>query len=231
MAERPPGDGDDLWTEVIEQVTDALNDSDIDLGLTRDALIDGVRQALESLSDGIDVQFDVMTTTEGVANDAAAGVSVVEGGRSDSDPPTPGDKPNLRVAAPTVGDDDDGMVAPPSNVVTKVKVLRTAPRSVSVQQVTDTVPGLGVAGWINVVGGDGADSAWQTIYQGRVARVYRVACTRGMLDVTRDGEPVERLRAGQSIDVEGCLVRVSAAEDESAKGGYAQVQPVVVGEE
>ena len=34
---------------------------------------------------------------------------------------------------------------------------------------------------------------------------------------------MQRLSAGQSIDIEGCLVRVSAVDETSGRGGYAWV--------
>ncbi len=220
---------------MIEQVTDALDASDIDLGITRDDLINGVRQALETLGDGIDVQFDVMTSMQDSEDEGPMDVSVVEGGRSDSDPPTPGDKPHLRVAEPenegSELEPDVDMVAPPPKVVTKVKVLRTPPRVVSQRNDRESIPGLKEAGWISVVSGGGVESSWQTLYQGQRVRIYRVACTHGTLDITVDGLQVERLRPGQSIDVEGSLVRVTTPDGAEAKGGYAQVRPVSVGEE
>jgi len=236
MADRPPGDGDDLWTSVIEQVTDALNDSDIDLGITRDVLVDSVREALEALGDGIDVQFDVVTATDDAVAEPPVDVSVVAGGRSDSDPPTPGDKPDLRVADPVGPDDvaaDEGgdLNTAEPRVVTQVKVLRTPPRLSSSRRVPDSVPGLANAGWISVASGGEADAAWQTVYQSRDSRVYRLACTQGILDVTLDGEQIERLRPGQSIDVEGCLIRVSTPDGSEGKGGYTQVLPLVLAEE
>jgi hypothetical protein len=241
MSDRPPEDGDDLWTEVFSQVTDALNETDIDLGASRDDLIEGVRQALETLTDGLDIKFDVMGTVEGsdVPHSAdVADVSVVEGGRGEADPPSPGEKPKLHVA-PVANDDqaeepdftNDPLIAPPPQFVTKVKVLRTPPRVVKTASTNTTLQGLKGEGWINVATGGEPDAAWQTIYQGRTPRVYRVACTRGVLDVTLDGAQVERLRPGQSIDVEGKLVRVTAPSGGQAKGGYAQIQPKNMGEE
>jgi hypothetical protein len=50
-----------------------------------------------------------------------------------------------------------------------------------------------------------------------------VGCTQGSLDIILDGAAVQRLSAGQSIDIEGCLVRVSAVDETSGRGGYAWV--------
>lgn len=220
MSEQPPRDGDDVWSEVLDQVADALDEADLGDGATREALLDGVRQALEGVGGTIDMDIEVVTE----AGEPDPSVSVVEGGRTDTDPRTPGDKPNLRVAdLPEDGftdetEPDDPMRVRP--VVTQVKVLRTPPRTTAS---SDAIPGLGQAGWIQVAGGAGAEAAWQTLYKGACARLYRVGCTQGSLDVTLDGAQVERLRAGQSIDVEGCLVRVSAVDESSGRGGYAWI--------
>lgn len=222
MSDEPPREGEDIWADVIDQVSDALVDADLGDNATRDALLDGVRQALEGMSGPMDMDIEVVTDVTGPESDPS--VSVVEGGRSDADPRTPGDKPNLRVADlpkdpltdETQG--EDALQAQP--VVTKVKVLRTLPRSTAH---SSAVPGLGQAGWIQVAGGSGAEAAWQTLYQGTRARLYRIGCTQGTLDVTLDGEQVERLRAGQSIDVDGCIVRVSAVDELTGRGGYAWI--------
>lgn len=242
MGDRPPEDGDDLWTEVLSQVTDALNDNEIDLGVSRDDLVEGVRQALETLTDGLDIKFDVMGTVDAPPQQATVDVSVVEGGRGEADPLSPGEKPKLHVA-PSVNDGDedldfthDPLIAPPPNFVTKVKVLRTSPRVLKegvakTGSPSATLQRLKDAGWINVATGGEPDAAWQTIYQGRAPRVYRIACTKGVLDVTLDGAQIERLRPGQSIDVEGALIRVTTPSDTQAKGGYAQIQSTSVGPE
>lgn len=217
MAERPPRDGDDIWSEVMDQVADALTEADLGTGLTREALLDGVREALEAMGGPIEVDIEVMTSSE----DTDPAVSVVEGGRTEADPRTPGDKPDLRVADletdGATGEASESMPIRP--VLTQVKMLRTARRTA----MPEAIPGLGQAGWIQVAGGGGVQAAWQTLYQGRLPRLYRIGCTQGSMDVTLDGEQVERLVAGQAIDVEGCLVRVSAVDEGSARGGYAWI--------
>jgi len=232
MSERPPRDGDDLWSDVIDQVSDALDEADVKDGTTRDALLDGVRQALESMGSTLDMEVELVTDGDLIAgaeliieNDAMEPdptVSVMEGGRADADPRTPGDKPDLRVAdLPEDGPSEEILVSPPeSPFVAQVKVLRTPPR---MPGHPEAIPGLGRAGWIQVAGDAETDAAWQTLYQGKRSRLYRIGCTQGTLDITLDGTQVERLRAGQSIDVEGCKVRVSATEGEQGRGGYAWI--------
>lgn len=227
MSGKPPRDGDDIWSEVMDQVADALGEVSLDSDGTRDALLEGVRQALEGMGSTIDLDIQVVTEGVDTSDVEDPSVSVMEGGRTDTDPRTPGDKPDLRVAdLPEDGfteetepvDPVDAMQGSP--VVTQVKVLRTPPRRTAH---SEAIPGLGQAGWIQVASGGGAQGAWQTLYQGQRARLYRIGCTQGLLDVTVDGAPVERLRAGQSVDVEGCLVRVSAVDETSGRGGYAWI--------
>jgi hypothetical protein len=217
MGEQPPRDGDDIWSDVLEQVAQALGDVNLGEGGTRDALIDGVRQALDGLDSTIDLDIEVVTD-----GSTEPQVSIVEGGRSDADPITPGEKPDLRVAdLPEDGSTDDvelDALRAARKVFSKVKVLRMPGRAVQ-----DAIPGLGQAGWIQVSGGGDTIAAWQTVYQGTRARLYRVGCTQGSLDIILDGAAVQRLSAGQSIDIEGCLVRVSAVDETSGRGGYAWV--------
>jgi hypothetical protein len=219
MAKRPPRDGDDIWSEVMDQVADALTEADLGTGPTREALLDGVREALEAMGGPIEVDIEVMTAAE----DSDPTVSVVEGGRAEADPRTPGEKPDLRVADPQAdGATDEVEAADPMRVrpvLTQVKMLRTARHTAR----SEIIPGLGKAGWIQVAGGGGVHAAWQTLYQGRVPRLYRIGCTQGSMDVTLDGDQVERLVAGQAIDVEGCLVRVCAVDEGSGRGGYAWI--------
>ena len=91
---------DDHWSDVIEQVLTALDEADVADSGTRDALAEGVRAALDAMSagEGIDVQI---IGHEPVAHESAPpDVEVVPGGRASNDPPTAGERPSLRLAAP-----------------------------------------------------------------------------------------------------------------------------------
>ena len=154
-------------------------------------------------------------------------VEVVPGGRASDEPPTTGEKPKLRIANPKDGDEQDGEPnkGTPNNgdtrtpFHTEVKVLRNfGDRSPAAK-----IPGLETTGWIRVAPGGGAESTWQTIYAGLKPRLYRIACSNGSLDVTADGESVERLLAGQSIDVEGTAIRVTTDHESGAIGGYVPI--------
>lgn len=205
---------DDRWNEIIDQVMDALDDADVADSSTRDALAEGVRQALESLETG--VGLDVQILGEGFPTQAPEPVSVevVDGGRTEDTPRTDSDIPDLRIAD-TEEVEADAIETPP--MFTHVKVTRDGnPPS----RRSRPLPGLSEAGWIHVAAAEGPETAWQTLYVGRTPRLYRIACSQGLLDVTADGEPVERLSPGQSIDIEAESIRVTTAPNTEAIGGY-----------
>ena len=225
---------DDRWSEVIHQVLDALDDGGVSDGPTRDALAEGVRQALESLESGVDL--DVQILGEGFPVPEAVSVEVVDGGRTADAPRTEGETPELRIADT---EEVEIPVQPPTatrsatdtdtgEMFTHVKVIR--PVNSPTSDRARPLPGLSEAGWIQVTGDDGPEAGWQTLYRGLKPRLYRVACSTGTLDVIVDGEPVERLRTGQSIDVEGSAIRVTTESDE-AIGGYVQLDVGSGGEE
>ncbi len=106
---QPPDDthgGDALIGDLLQQVSDALDEAELKDGAVRQALLDGVRDAFTSISgDG-------------------PTVTVVDGGRMADTPPTSGERPELRIATPA--EDDEPESEPP--VTTRVRVLR-GPRS------------------------------------------------------------------------------------------------------
>ena len=218
---------DDQWSDVIDQVLNALSDANIKDGPTRDSLADGVREALESLQEGVGLDVEILGSElfdVDVEADSGVNIEVVPGGRESDEPKSEGVKPELRLAEP---DDADATDAGPLGagaagpVLNHVKVLHSGSRSTSVSD--KPIPGLAEAGWIHVAPGGAAQSEWQTVYRGKGVRLYRIACSQGCMDVTVDGESVERLVAGQSIDVEGAAIRVTSTEDGGAKGGYSLV--------
>lgn len=223
---------DDRWSEVIHQVLDALDDGGVSDGPTRDALAEGVRQALESLESGVDL--DVQILGEGFPVPDTVSVEVVDGGRTADAPRTEGETPELRIAdteeveIPVQPPTGTRSAADAGEMFTHVKVIRPANSPTSDRG--RPLPGLSEAGWIQVTGDDGPEAGWQTLYRGLKPRLYRVACSTGTLDVIVDGEPVERLRTGQSIDVEGSAIRVTTESDE-AIGGYVQLDVGSGGEE
>jgi len=209
---------DDRWSDVVDQVLDALDDANVGDTSTRDALAEGVRQALESLESGVDLDVQILGEGFPFQETEPISVELVEGGRSTQEPRSEGEPPDLRIANPDAADENS---ANPSSMFTHVKVVgansnRSKPRP---------LPGLAESGWIHVAGGDTSDSAWQTIYHGHSPRLYRVACSQGLLEVTADGQAIERLRPGQSIDLEASLIRVTTTDDGEAIGGYNPIAP------
>lgn len=221
---------DDRWTSVIDQVLEALDDAEVSDPSTREALAEGVRQAIESLESGIGLDVQIIGEGFPTPEDEPPVVEVVTGGRSMDAPPTSGEKPKLRLADRKDDEtkDDEAENGPSGNssprkpLHTKVKVLR----NLGDRGPSNNIPGLETTGWIRVAAGADADSTWQTIYAGLRPRLYRVACSSGSLDVTVDGEPLERLLAGQSVDVEGTAIRVTTSTETGAIGGYVPVSNV-----
>ena len=207
---------DDRWSDVIHQVLDALSDANVDDPSTRDALAEGVRQALESMNDGIDLNIQILGGEELNPTGAGMDVEVVDGGRDENTPPTEGKKPSLRIAEED--DIETGSVPENRPYVTQVKVLQGSPFG-------DSIPMSSDYGRITLPNNGEPESAWQTIYQGLRPRLYRVSCfPGGKIDVTVDGAQIERLSPGQSIDVEGLAIRVTCPDATGASGTYRPVQ-------
>ena len=53
-----------------------------------------------------------------------------------------------------------------------------------------------------------AESQWQTVYRGSRPATYRLTVDAGTLEVALDGELLERVTPGMTIDLEGVLIRV-----------------------
>ncbi|MEC8424431.1 MAG: hypothetical protein VX000_11690 [Myxococcota bacterium] len=222
---RPP---EDPWSEVLEQVEDALRDAGVGEDDGRAALLDGVRSALDGLV-GLD-------TRDGGSPD----VVVVEGGRGEDDPPTRGEAPPLRVAdapapnATASGDHGDAAPERPESGppepdgcwsdaweesdaswpgATRV-VVRAPPAGHG-----GPFPSLARQGRVRVQSGDNP----HTIYVGPVPHPYRVACAEGMLRVAIDGSLEIELAAGCSVDVEGRQITVTADREADASGRYVRL--------
>jgi len=194
---RPPSD--DEWDDVIAQVEEALEELSIHRGAVKDALLDGVREALTSL----------------VPDEDASVVTVIDGGREE-EPSTGASPPELHV----VHDEPEPIADPgPSRSVAHVRVVTPA----SVEGRTETVsgPALEQRGRIRVVEQDG-ERPWQTLYRGAVAHPYRLFCSAGALEISLDGMPADELGTGQSMDVDARLVRVRTSQG-TARGTYVRL--------
>lgn len=225
---RPP---EDPWSEVLDQVEDALVEAGIGAEPERGALLDGVRSALDSLV-GLDTSQDI-----------GPEVVVVEGGRGEHEPPTEGAVPPLRVADPPAAEgpqqEDDGRDASdetstvwsaaseepwtddwsesPANWGSGPRVVVRVPSS----EVGGPFPALTGQGRFELKSGDVA----QTVFVGPVPRTYRVACAIGGVLVCVDGGLEVCVRAGCSVDVEARQVTVRADGHDDARGRYVRLDP------
>ncbi len=162
---KPPDD--ELFDDVLTQVTDALGDLDLDSPQMRDAIATGLREALGKPP-------PLRLVDEPLPTDEAS----------------PGDEPEIstRVRVYTLGQDElQARLAPDGD------------------------------GIIDVGGGD-AD--WQTVFRGSPAVPYRLVCLSGSLDVALDGQLVERLGPGRTLDVSAELIRVRSSDEAPATGSY-----------
>lgn len=197
---RPPRDE---WDDVLSQVEEALDRLRLGDGPHREALLDGVREALQAL--GADANAD--------ADADGPRVEVVEGGRADDAPRRPPEPSGERSRPPLRVADDER--APDDTERAAVKLVRLG----AGRRATDV--------WLESEGSIRLDpspgqTGWQTVYQGETARAYRVACHTGVMRVTADGASASLLSAGQTIDVEARVVRVGA--DQPAAGRYARLR-------
>ena len=205
MDHRPP----DHFDEVLRQVEDALDHLRLDDGPTKEALLSGVRAALEGLDpDAVGVELEATLSDL----DAPPAVHVVDGGRDPEGPPSPGSKPDLRVADPSAADppsgefhDEHGMGFDAESP--NVRVVRVTRRAEAKSHQTGTVS-------------LSSPDAWQTVFRGALSRRYRIRCERGTIHVALDGALVEELQPGQTSDFEGALIRVIARSSEGAEGSY-----------
>ena len=185
------------WTDLLDQVRDALEDAGIGAGEVRDEVVQGVGEALRALREaGLAPEAPDASTPEPT-------VGVVEGGRAAGAPPTPGPRPDLHVAEPQGGEPlQQGPEAPRVQVT-----VRTAPVRQPLEGTVDFA----------------LDSdAAQTLYRGAEPHPYRIAIDTGAVRLLLDGAPAEALSAGQSMDVDVCHLRVLAEED-GARGRFLRL--------
>lgn len=193
MSDQPP---DDPTDDIIEQVNAALTDLNITNDATRDAVAAGLKEALDALA--------AMGALQGAGESKGSpSVAVVEGGRAEDAPPTGGAPPDLHIAEPP---DEPQPAAPP--VTTRVLAMRSRARSERSSAST--------LGRIALEPG-----ARQTILRALHVCAYRIHCTAGALRILVDGQPLDTIVAGQSIDIEGTMLQLTAAE--AATGSYQRL--------
>ena len=200
----------DHFDEVLRQVEDALDHLSLGDGPTKDALLSGVRAALEELGpDALGVELEAQLSDL----DAAPSVRLVDGGRDPEGPPSAGSKPDLRVADPGAIDAPVGDVR--GEVSDSLGFDAESP-SVRVVRVTRRSEGASQTGSLSLSSAD----TWQTVFRGTSPRRYRIRCDRGAIHIALDGTLVEELQPGQTSDFEGALIRVIARSGEGAEGAY-----------
>ena len=185
----PDGQDDDI----LRQVREALEAMDLGSADTRDALVGGVKDALDKVRDGLD---DVASR-------------VVERGKRHQ-------APNLRVVDPDDEDEGPSDGVDIDEVQDHVSWAGTGVGGVSPRR------GLSV-GAIHVPDpADDTASAWQTVLHAQQPTLIRLVCDEGQLEVAADGTSVCRLSLDQTIDVQAKVVRVSGV-DGAAVGRYSQL--------
>jgi hypothetical protein len=193
MSDQPP---EDPTSDLIEQVNAALTELNITNDATRDAVAAGLKEALDALA----AMGVSLTATE---TKGAPSVAVVEGGRAEDAPPTGGAPPDLHIAEPPSSTES----ADPT-ITTRVLVGQQRRRSARAAP--------NATGRIVLEPG-----TRQTILSARRVRSYRLHCTAGALRVLVDGQPLDTITTGQSIDVEGTMLQVSATD--SAAGSFQRL--------
>ena len=222
------------WDDLIQGVERALSELGITQFDTRAAVMDGVREALESAIEVLDDHpFPTGTRRE-------PEITVLPGRRGEVTARR-GAAPGLRLAQPgeTVEPELDADESPPP----KVRVVRVHPdRSPSHQDHAASPtsahaqsPHDGLDGLDDVPSGPAPTSLSavglvrlsletryaQTLYRGERSRPYRVSCSAGRFNVIVDGFCLDPLTAGQSVDVEGRTLRLEG--NEPATGAYVRL--------
>jgi hypothetical protein len=198
--DKPPGD--DVWRSVLEQVEAALDALNLGELSGRGSLVDEVRQALESSWE---------------AQAKSADVTVLRGGRPSEDNVDQEERsgPTLRVVR---GEAHDEPVPSPSTPDVSVRIMRPHIESGHTRQKT-TSSGLNTAGMIRL----DDEIMWQTLYRGQTPRTYRLHCNVGGLHVALDGEMLDEVRSGRTLDVEAQVIRVQASSQEGARGLFLRL--------
>jgi hypothetical protein len=185
-------DGDDGWVEQVHEALDALGLLDEH---ARADLIDSIEEVLTTFGDDDDDDEPLASV--------GPRVRVLDGGRTDDDEDDDEhEAPDLRVV--------DGLIDGEAALHPRVSVrVLGRPGRPTIGPLTE--------GRISLPGGpDGR----QTLRHGTSTVNYRVHCDEGDLELLVDGHAVAHLQAGQSIDVEGAVLRARASGDRGAIGRF-----------
>ncbi len=201
---RDPPDDEARLDEVVSRVGDALDELRVVDSAERDALLASIREALASLGPVSIDGFEVRAVSAADAPSGPPPVQLVEGGR-DSDEPTPGPRPELRVAPQPDEPEAPMPTELPPPLARPISVVRLGART----------PRAVESGLITVHPGEG-----QSLLEARRPRSYRVGCRDGRLHIHADGEALCLLGPGQTVDVEGSVLRVQSATGEGPSTGW-----------
>lgn len=191
---------DDPFDDILRQIADALRTFDGVSPETEDRLLTGVREALAGIVDSTGETKLILVGTE----------------RRPAE-----ERPDLRVVD-----------------------TEEAERIVHENRPHDTSFGLGDAGpQVRVVRGGAPDAPlgalsaqgairvrsidgerpWQTVFRGEAVRTYRLACDEGQFELAIEGTTIERMSAGQCVDVEARVIRVRSAISMQGSGRYVRL--------
>jgi hypothetical protein len=187
---KPPREPDDL-DAVMDRVADALDELEVVDGQERDALMADLREALGAL-DGLPLGAVEIRAERAPPELEPPAIAVLEGGRpaeSGPDVDSPPPRASLQLAPPV----EDGEGEPDD------------PDTAGADSTLSEPPGS-----IHLVPKTGAP-ATQAVFLGAQARAYRLRGLAGQMRVHVDDLPPVDLADGQTLDVEGRYIRVSAA--------------------
>ena len=200
-----PIDSDDPFLEdIVQHVEHALESIRLEGFDVRDSIVDGLREALESAAE--------MEEELGQPE-----VVVLEGGRSANEPVTEGEdvgpRPELRVLS-NDGDDDESSDLQWAADDIQVKVF--TPEMLAARSLVEPERVSGAILVDHALGG-------QTVYRGKTSQTYRIFGADGLLEVSADGDWVETLNPGQSIDICAQLIQVRTSEADPVVGTYIRL--------
>lgn len=198
MSEPPKDDGTPL-THIISEISKGLDEASFVEDDIRGDLLEGIQDSLRALFGTAFVH-------------AEPNVQVVEGGRSDDSPPTPGLRPTLKVAERDDYIEDTEITELDSSLNPNISV-RLFKHDLS--SITPRAPLT--TGTICLKEGESE----QCIYVGRSVRLYRIVAITGALTLNVDGNMIGSLQEGQSMDIEGAQIKVMADASQDSHGSFA----------
>ncbi len=217
----PPDD--DTWQSVLGELNDALDSLQLRDGPERQSLVEGVKEAMQSIFE-VGAEVIVSATVE-QAPAAGPSVVVLDGGKDasakagDTQQTTAKPKVRFKVVSETeTATDEESTTDSPLGASADIHVYRADPRAAQTSVEASSVP-LGTI----VTQSDNGAPLWQTIYQGQDAHSYRVFCEQGTLEIVAGDLPAEIIRPHQSIDLQAKRIRVRSFTHDEARGVYCKI--------